>query len=154
MNFEIKTKKFEDINVMYIFQSLSMENIEEMGKAFEKAAAYVMQHGGEISGSFTLYGECTEEIMNMDCCIAVKKLLPESGEIKAKTVPGGEFTAACTVHKGSYSELGKTWEGLMEWISKEGYSFDNKPMREIYINMPMQVPENELLTEIIIPIKK
>lgn len=155
MAFEFVTKTFEDTNVMYISKSLTMEQWGEIGPAFTALVTYGMQqNGGEILGSFMLYNECTETRMDVDCCIEVKSLLPESGEIKAKVVPGGSFFAARAVHEGPYSGLTQTWEDLMKWVEQEGCVFESVPMREIYLNMPMEVPENELLTEIIAPVKK
>ncbi len=153
-SFKIITKKLDDIPVMYISKALTMENLNEIGPTFDELTTYIAQNGGEITGSFILYGESTEEIMNVGCCLSVKDLIEESSYIKAKIVPGGEFLAAQAIHKGSYEELPKTWKEFMIWIEGEGYTFDNLPMREIYLNSPMEIPENELLTEILIPVKK
>lgn len=154
MSCQATTRKFEDISVVYLPVSFTMEESDIIGTSFDKAATYAMKSGAEIIGSFLLYGECTEEVMNGDCCIAVKTPLPEGDGVRSKTVPGGEFLAAQAVHKGSYEGIGNTWGLLMEWIDQQGYTFSGLPMREIYLNSPAQVPERELLTEIVVPVQK
>jgi AraC family transcriptional regulator len=62
-------------------------------------------------------------------------------------------TVAVTVHKGPYSETTETLERLMAWIGSQGRVVDG-PVLERYLNNPMQVKPEELLTEIWIPVKK
>ncbi|MBN1311760.1 MAG: MerR family transcriptional regulator [Anaerolineae bacterium] len=54
---------------------------------------------------------------------------------------------ACLIHKGSYSRLGETYQAFGRWIEANGYRIVN-PCREIYLNNPDDVPEEEWLTEI------
>lgn len=154
MSCQITTKKIEDILVSFVPVSFTMEQTGVVGAAFDKAAAYAIEHGGAITGSFMLYGECTEVLMNADCCMALKSLLPEGDGVQSKIVPGGEFLAASTVHKGPYNEVGRAWGELMMYVDKEGYTFSSLPMREVYLSDPSTTPESELLTEIIVPVQK
>jgi len=62
-------------------------------------------------------------------------------------------TAAVAVHKGAYAKTGETIQRLMDWIGAGGYAVAG-PTMERYLNNPMQVKPEELLTEIWIPVKK
>jgi AraC family transcriptional regulator len=62
-------------------------------------------------------------------------------------------TVAVAVHKGPYSKTSETLERLMAWIGSQGRVVDG-PVLERYLNNPMQVKPEELLTEIWIPIRK
>jgi DNA-binding transcriptional MerR regulator len=54
---------------------------------------------------------------------------------------------ASLIHKGSYARLGETYQAFWHWIEANGYRIVD-PCREIYLNNPDDVPEEEWLTEI------
>jgi len=54
---------------------------------------------------------------------------------------------ACLIHKGSYANLGETYQAFWRWIEANGYRIVD-PCREVYLNNPDDVPEEEWLTEI------
>ncbi|MBN1429115.1 MAG: MerR family transcriptional regulator [Anaerolineae bacterium] len=54
---------------------------------------------------------------------------------------------ACLIHKGSYARLGETYQAFWQWIEANGYRIV-EPCREVYLNNPDDVPEEEWLTEI------
>jgi effector-binding domain-containing protein len=62
-------------------------------------------------------------------------------------------TVAVAVHKGPYSKTTETLTRLTAWIASQGRIVDG-PVLERYLNNPMQVKPDELLTEIWIPVKK
>jgi len=62
-------------------------------------------------------------------------------------------TVAAATHVGPYQQIGETLEKLMAWVGAQGYAADN-PLMERYLNSPMQVKPQELLTEIWIPVVK
>ena len=55
------------------------------------------------------------------------------------------------VHKGPYQESASSYEVLMSWIGKNGKKITG-PLREVYLNDPREVPPEEILTEIDVPI--
>jgi DNA-binding transcriptional MerR regulator len=54
---------------------------------------------------------------------------------------------ACLIHKGSYGTLCETYQAFWRWIEANGYRIVD-PCREVYLNNPDDVPEDEWLTEI------
>ncbi len=62
---------------------------------------------------------------------------------------------ACAIcmHKGAYDKTGETIRRLIDWVKANGYAVAG-PTLERYLNNPMQVKPEELLTEIWIPVKK
>jgi AraC family transcriptional regulator len=66
-------------------------------------------------------------------------------------IPAGRY--ACTTHLGPYELLADTWERFMgEWLPRSGQRFGQGVSFEVYRNTPGQVPENELRTDIYIPL--
>ncbi|KUK64377.1 MAG: Transcriptional regulator, MerR family [Desulfotomaculum sp. 46_80] len=64
-------------------------------------------------------------------------------------LPAGE--AAAVMHVGPYNTLEKAYEALFEWVNKNGYKVVY-PIREVYYNDPKNTPEDQLATEIILPV--
>lgn len=54
---------------------------------------------------------------------------------------------ACLIHQGSYTTLCETYQAFWRWIDANGYRIVD-PCREVYLNNPDDVPEEEWLTEI------
>ncbi|GAA6170262.1 MerR family transcriptional regulator [Sessilibacter corallicola] len=86
----------------------------------------------------------------IDACIGVKKPYPQTHSASIVDIPGG--TVAWLTHKGSYSELGLAYNSLFAWSQEFGYQ-QRDAMREIYKNDPSEVSEDELITEVILPIE-
>jgi AraC family transcriptional regulator len=66
-------------------------------------------------------------------------------------LPAGRY--ACTTHVGPYEELGDAWARFMgHWLPKSGERMGTGVSFEIYVNNPMEVPKQELTTELYIPL--
>ncbi len=63
------------------------------------------------------------------------------------------MSGAVAVHKGAYAKAGDTIQKLMTWIGEKGFVVAG-PTLERYLNNPMQVKPEDLLTEIWIPVTK
>jgi effector-binding domain-containing protein len=61
--------------------------------------------------------------------------------------------SAVCMHKGTYAKTGETIGRLMAWVKANGYVVAG-PTLERYMNNPMQVKSEELLTEIWVPVRK
>lgn len=102
---------------------------------------------------FVVYhdGEYKEKDIDIEFCEAVTEFGNEVDDIKFKKIE--KVKAATTLHKGSYSDLGKAYAFLIEWISKNGYKIIDNP-RESYIDgIWNKENESQWLTEIQFPIK-
>ncbi len=76
----------------------------------------------------------------------VSRPLPERGEIKSTRIREGK--AVSYTYKGSYSGLGLAYAKITEWIKANAY----KPIGisyEYYLNSAGDVPEDELLTKVV-----
>ena len=78
--------------------------------------------------------------------------MADTKEIKTKQTMESKLVAY-TIHKGSYNKLGEAFQRLSQWISKNGFEIIGHPT-DIYYNDPNTSPEEELLTEVQIPIKR
>jgi len=100
----------------------------------------------------TLYhdGEYKEIDADVEVAIPVTgRLLEQIQGMEVRTLPGGTFTSL--IHKGRYHEVHESWGRLYEWTVNQGYN-PKAPCRDQYLNDPGEVPEEELLTELLIPV--
>jgi len=72
-------------------------------------------------------------------------------EVRTKTTK--PQLVAYTVHKGSYSQLGEVFKKVAKWAHENGYEVHGPPT-SIYYSEAGSVPEDELITEVQIPIKR
>jgi len=77
--------------------------------------------------------------------------MAEKKEIKAKTTR--PQLVAYTIHKGPYSQLGEVFKKVAAWAHENGYEVKGSP-RTIYYSEAGSVPDDELITEVQIPIKR
>jgi DNA-binding transcriptional MerR regulator len=58
---------------------------------------------------------------------------------------------ACTLHRGAYEELGLAHHALFAWAQERGHEIRGDVL-EIYVNDPMVVAADDLVTEVVMPI--
>jgi AraC family transcriptional regulator len=79
--------------------------------------------------------------------IAERASLPQ-GLVELR-IPAGRH--ACTAHVGSYEQLGDTWAHFLgHWLPASGERIGPGTSFEIYVNNPMEVPKELLITELYI----
>jgi len=72
------------------------------------------------------------------------------GEFSVYELPGGKM--AKIVRTGPYGGCEEVFNKLYAWIAENGYEIAGNS-REVYLNSPMEVSQEELITEIYIPVK-
>jgi AraC family transcriptional regulator len=81
--------------------------------------------------------------------IAEGARLPEG--LVEQRIPAGRY--ACTTHVGPYEQLGDVWARFMgHWLPESGERMGPGTSFEIYVNNPMEVPKEQLITELYIPL--
>ena len=90
--------------------------------------------------------------LRSDICMTIPEAIEETEDVKPSEIAGGEYLVG--LHKGPYSELGLSYQYLyvrkMQEIGREPRCL---PPFELYLNCPESTPEQDLLTEIWIPLK-
>jgi hypothetical protein len=74
-----------------------------------------------------------------------------SGELEVYTSPGGKYVEA--VHRGPYEKLGETWEKFARHVMGAGHYDASRPMLENYVSDPGNTPQEDLITQLYIPVK-
>lgn len=83
-------------------------------------------------------------------CVGVESPYEASEQTVFVELPNGPVV--WLTHRGAYEELGLAYHALFAWAQEHGYE-QAAAMREIYRNDPAEVPVEELITEVILPIR-
>jgi len=110
-----------------------------------------------VGAPFTLFHQAPDGDTegDIEMCVPVSQdvLLDEaldpSGELTAVSVAAGP--SASIVHRGSYEDMGRSYAAIAMWVQEHGHVVVG-PTREIYLNSPAEVAEEDLLTELLFPI--
>jgi len=150
---EITIKKVEGCKVAAIE---GKGPYDKVGPIFGELYTWLSKRSIELSEPpFGIYYDDPSKVAPEKCryeiCVPIMEEVKGDERVKIKTIP--EIEVACITHKGSYSQIGSAWNKICEWIDKEGYQWAGAG-REVYFNCPETTPEEELLTEIQIPIRK
>lgn len=89
--------------------------------------------------------------LRYQACLTVEKALDADGAIGSKVIAGGKY--AVFTHKGSYNNFQSIYNYIFgEWMQNSDQQVKDEMAFEKYLNSPDQVPEEELLTEIWVPL--
>ena len=124
---------------------------QELGKAYGSIIQYLNEIGEKpLEAAFAAYYNMDMENLDVEMGFPVPKPLAGKGEIKSSEIPAGKQVSC--FYKGPYSQMEQVYNAMMQWINVNGHT-PTGVSYEFYYNSPMDVPESELLTKIVFPIK-
>jgi len=93
-----------------------------------------------------------EEKLRSFACVTASGDVPAEPPLVRRTLAGGDY--AVLRHKGPYADMGAAYRWLYAtWLPASGRSIRDEVMFEAYLNNPREVPPNELLAEIFLPLQ-
>jgi len=109
--------------------------------------------GVRTTGPFmTIYydSDYRDKDADMECAVPIAgKIVINDPAMDIRTIAGGRVLSL--VYKGPYSGLHEAWSRINAYAEEKQYQV-TAPGRELYYNSPAEVPEQELLTELQVPI--
>jgi effector-binding domain-containing protein len=154
MPYECTVKEVPAQHVAVLRKHASMATIgEEVQSGFATIGQAVGMAGVPIVGMpyLVMFDVIDEESDgDIELGFPVAKPFPGSGEVEGRELEA--MTVASTVHRGAYDEIGPAYHTLQGWIQEHGHEIVGPP-RELYLNDPREVREDETLTEIQFPIR-
>lgn len=89
--------------------------------------------------------------LRSDAGITVAADAPLPHGLADQRLPAGRYAKA--VHTGPYEQLPDLWMRFLgEWLPASGQRLGDGPSFELYRNTPMQVPKEQLVTELYAPL--
>ncbi len=111
------------------------------------------QAGAKMAGPYSSLfhdKEYKEKDADIEVAFPVQGKVPEpSGNLSISIQKGGKFVSL--IYKGPYYGLHEGWAKVYTYAHENGISPDSVG-RVVYLNSPCDVPEDELITEILLPI--
>ncbi|ATW26884.1 GyrI-like domain-containing protein [Candidatus Formimonas warabiya] len=124
---------------------------QELGKAYGAIIGYLNELGEKpLDAAFAAYYNMDMADLDVEMGFPVPKALPGRGEIKSSEIPAGKQVSC--LYQGPYSQMEPVYNEMMKWINEHGYT-PTGTSYEFYYNSPMEVPESELLTKVVFPLK-
>ena len=152
MIFQIELNEQKAQPVVSIRTKTNLENLPKLiGESYMKIMGYITERGEQpVDAPFTAYYNIDMQNLDVEMGFPVAKRLPDKGEIKAGEIPQGKVVSC--VYKGAYSGVEQPYSEMFKWIAGNGYEHTGV-YYEYYYNSPADVPENELLTRLVLPLK-
>ena len=153
MNIEVTNQKSQPA-VAVKKENATMEEISVLAtEGLQKIFRILAQQGVEIAGApYLAYTNGNAEFTQFDVELGIpigEKIAVNGEFFISKTCEGRAITAT---HKGAYKDVDVAYMALMEYMTENklestGIYYD------YYINNPADTPEDELLTQVVFPIK-
>jgi AraC family transcriptional regulator len=148
-----------DVPAQQVLGLRSTGKYEEIPVMLGRLVEHILSSGTEIRGPpVFICHECSPEEVKkaneagtaeLEVAFPVGGRVLESDTIKAYDLPGGRMVR--TVHHGPYEECEPTYERLFAWLAEQGLTISG-PIREVYPNDPREIPPEEIIMEIYIPV--
>jgi effector-binding domain-containing protein len=154
--FEPQVKEAQAVTVAYRVMHGSFAQVP---KGYEALYGWVGRNGLQPAGMpqaiyLTAPGETPEEELVWELWAPVAggfaDAEPDEQGVGVKRVPAQ--SVASVMYKGPYDGIGLTYERLFGWIGQQGYRVAGPP-RELYYSDPAEIPPEEYLTEVQIPVE-
>lgn len=127
---------------------------DDVGRGFGAVVGALGAAGAHPAGApFIVYHDVIDEQTDgtIEVCVPVPPgVQAPSGEVEWKQAPGG--TVAWTTHRGPYDEISPAYHTLTGWVQEHGHRLAGPP-REVYLNDPQSVAQEDLLTEVHFPVE-
>ncbi len=152
---EVRFENREPLRVAYVRH---IGPYMECGKAWQTLFAQAGQQG--LIGADALrigIGHDNPDVtpaekLRYDACLTVGDQAQPSGELQVKEIPGGEY--AIVTHRGSYAGLPGVYRGIFhDWLPGSGRALRHAPCFEVYVNNPNSTADENLITEIYVPLE-
>jgi effector-binding domain-containing protein len=153
MDYKVELKERETQPVLSIRKTTSVGNLpQELGKAYGSIIQYLGELGEQpVEAAFTAYYNMDMEHLDVEMGFPVSGRLEGKGEIKQGEIPAGRYVEC--MYKGSYEKVGPiVYETMSKWMAENGLEATGTAY-EFYYNSPADVPESELLTKVMFPVK-
>ncbi|MBL4937190.1 MerR family transcriptional regulator [Clostridium sp. YIM B02515] len=133
---EITIKRVEPILIASTRKNINKDDFEEAGKMWTSVNSFIDK--SEIKRMIpcmTLFYNSTwnwemTKYWDIEVAEPITKIISGNGTVKVHELPSVD-KMACIVHNGSFSEIGKTYKFISQWIEKNNYKISG-PVREIY----------------------
>jgi DNA-binding transcriptional MerR regulator/predicted transcriptional regulator YdeE len=153
--YDVVIKKTEPIKIASVRSVVPLPS--DQGPLWQDLEGYLaLKRVRPVGACFSLYhdDEFKERDWDIEVCEPITADLPESNDVKVRTLPPVEMMA-CAVYQGPFSTIGEAYNAIFEWLTNNGYRI-NGPCREVYLHPAQNGSQTDpnTVTEIQYPVEK
>lgn len=128
-----------------------------IGSLYREVFAYLERVGVKPAGPIMAvqYKMFADRSFDIDAAVPLAEDVSgsEDGRVKVWTLPGIE-QAACTVHRGDFSDVGQAYRAIMGWLEENSYT-KTGPVRAVYLELGnKRMTHGPEVTELQLPVAK
>ena len=136
------------IRTFTTIEALSSLIGESYGKILARMAELGEQPG---EAPYTAYYNLDMQHLDVEMGFPVSRLFAEKDGVSSRALPAGKV--ATTLYKGPYAGMESAYNALFAWLGEYHMQTDG-PFFEYYLSNPGEVPDEELLTKIVLPVRE
>ncbi|MHA2393748.1 MAG: hydrolase [Promethearchaeota archaeon] len=148
----MEIKEIEEKLALMIRKNTPVEKMPiVLGECYAEIIQYVNEIGAkEPIESFVIYYNMDMSSLEIDVGFTVSEKLPGRDHIRLSSIPAGKYAVA--LHEGPYDTLSDTYNELTAFVKEKEFKVDNW-VYEVYLNNPMENPNEPPRTMIYFPLK-
>ncbi len=152
MEYKIEIKEKTAQPALAVRFKSSVEDLPaQLGRIYGSIIGYIQRNGGTTPLTpYVAYYNMDMQDLDLEAGFTVTEGISGEGEIVAGVIPAGK-QVSCT-HKGPYAASEAAYNEMTAWMQKN-QCIPTGVAYEFYLNSPEEVPESELLTRIMFPLK-
>jgi len=129
---------------------------EDVTRIMMELFRWVLTQGGQVSSyPMALFPDIPENSTQprgpFEACVPIRDRILEEEDLVIRNLPG--ISGACSRHHGSLSGIHESYGRIRAWILENGLTPLGRS-REIYLTSPLENSQEDLVTEIQIPVKR
>ena len=138
--------------VLYVRARSRVEDMPQLiGETYSRIGSYLQSLGEAAAGEpYTAYHSLDMQDLDVEIGFPTARPLPGKGGIRSGEIPAGR--AVSHLYKGNSAGMEPVYNDIFAWLAKQGEE-PTGVYYEYYLNSPAEVPESELLTRMVIPLK-
>lgn len=126
--------------------------VQDLPAVLGQAYGDVMQFAGgqglkTLGPAFTIYYNMNMDDLDMEIGFVSKEWVPDSGTVQKSEIPAGKYISA--LYTGPYTEMTELYEAMSRFMIERGL-VPTGTACEFYFNSPLEVPENQLKTQVLL----
>ncbi|MDR1701982.1 MAG: GyrI-like domain-containing protein [Sporomusaceae bacterium] len=148
-SFEILEKEAQPaISIRTRSQAAKLPQV--IGEGYGKLAAYLKESGKFLADApYVAYHNMDMQDLDVEMAFPLAAPLPGTGDIQATSTPKGKLVIC--MYRGPYHKIEPTYHEMIQWITGNALQPVGSSY-EYYWNSPTNVPEDDLLTLLAMPV--
>jgi effector-binding domain-containing protein len=136
--------------LMMRFRAPASELPRAFFRRYESMLQYLEQQGqAPVGHPFAIYDNIDDNAADVQAGFVIESDVAASGDMIVTRLPGA--TVAALTHEGAYENIEPSYFKLLQWAHERGLTRSGRFM-ETYSNSPIDTPDSELRTQIMVPV--